>query len=154
MLNSSQRNRILGMIMWRIKNKAGSTAETCDLYGSVCPSWTGMNRTVEGTVQTNKGKKVWKSFCTSKWLNKPGLIILGMRRLSSGNIKHKWKRWTVTDSHSGWLSPTRSQRQPMKLTDGRFRTKGGASRVAWSRILHVPDVYRDSENKVKLSQME
>lgn len=43
--------------MWRIKNKAGSTAETYDQYGSVPKSWKGMNRTAKGKMQSNKEKR-------------------------------------------------------------------------------------------------
>lgn len=53
-------------------NKADSTTETYDFCGSVPLSWKGMNRTAEGTMQSNKEKKVQKSFCTGKWLNKSG----------------------------------------------------------------------------------
>lgn len=51
-------------------------------------------------------------------------------------------------------SLTGCQRQQTKLMDVRFRTKGDASCVVWSKILHAPGIYVGSENKVKLSKME
>lgn len=57
-------------------------------------------------------------------------------------------------SHTGSLSPTRSQRHQMKLTDGRFRTKGDASCGLSSGILCVANTCMGSENEVKLSEVE
>lgn len=43
-------------------NKAGSTTETYDFYGSVPLSWKGMTRTAEGTMQSNKEKRYGRAF--------------------------------------------------------------------------------------------